>query len=271
MAIQLTEEDICGFDVGSEVATGDNIVYESNGVIHDEIKEMRHVQEDTETLKDDTRASLERIEKELLSLNIESKSSKEYHRIHKLYRTISDIYNKGKAVDIDDEVKLKEEDMSTVKLDSSFDYVTIQRLTKLEDRISRLEDATGFEPDNLNEDTSSPNIILRINKLYAHLKLLNTEMANSEQKPKCVVNELKKDQNIATSIQTVRSFEEINKYSPYMDHIITRLENYSSIYDDMTENNLRLQEWDNKINAIIRQQSRWMELLDQINENMTKE
>ena len=53
-----------------------------------------------------------------------------------------------------------------------------------------------------------------------------------------------------------------------MDHIITRLENYSSIYDGMVENNLRLQQWDNKIDILIQQQNKWTDLLDKIEKKL---
>lgn len=265
MPIEITEDDICGYDEGN-IEAGGTIVYESNGKVQDKIKEMRDVKTYTNqnTLDDDTKDTLLRIEQELLQLNIQDKSSEQYRRTYDLYRKISKAYNKNNDdLKSDKEDSVKEEDINDKMTDFSFNYHDIQRLTKLEQNLSLLEEAVGFNSDQ--EEDMAPNIISRINKLYSHLKLIKNELSE-EQSHTLEIIQTPTDNNE----NTVKSYEYINKYSPYMDHIITRLENYSSLYDGMIENNLRLQEWDEKMDIIIRQQNRWIELLDQIDAKLDK-
>ena len=268
MPVEITEEDICGYDEGG-IETGETIIYESKGKIHDKIKEMRDVKTHNNNnknsyLNDDTRDTLQRIEQELLHLKVEDKSSEEYHRVHSLYQRISSAYEKkdDSLVSVEPGKDIKQDDNES---NFSFDFHNIQRLTKLEQKIYLLEKAVGFDI----EENKSSNIISRINKLYSHLKLIKNELNELDGNESHEINIGRQDSSSMDNDKMIKSYEQIKKYSPYMDHIITRLETYSSLYDGMIENNLRLQQWDEKMDVIIRQQDRWIKLLDQIDGKLT--
>ncbi|KAK5963165.1 uncharacterized protein PWA37_004870 [Arxiozyma heterogenica] len=279
MQIELTEEDICGYDDGGEVEGGDIIVYESKNGVSNKIKEMRCLKNKEKNINpsNDIKFKLDSIERELLSLDLGDKSEsslRRYNQIVTLYKKIHDVYHNVKN-DHDNSPEIDNMndyiDTTTEIRENSdlFDYVTMQRLTKLEQRLSVLEESIGFDNDpdtDLNNDPTL-NIISRINKLYAHLKFIKNQL-NKEEGGNKNININIRDNRDKDDINIVESFEKINKYSPYMDHIITRLESYSSIYDDMIENNLRLQKWDNKIEILIAQQNKWIELLDKIDKKL---
>lgn len=279
MQIELTEEDICGYEDGGEVECGDIIVYESKNGVSNKIKEMRYLKNKEKNIdpSNDIKFKLDSIERELLSLDLGDKSesfSRRYNQIVTLYKKIHDVYHNVKN-DHDNNLEIDNMndyiDTTTEIRENSdlFDYVSMQRSTKLEQRLSVLEESIGFDNDPDNDLNNDPtlNIISRINKLYAHLKFIKNRL-NKEEEGNKNININIRDNRDQADINIVESFEKINKYSPYMDHIITRLESYGSIYDDMIENNLRLQKWDNKIEILIAQQNKWIELLNKIDKKL---
>lgn len=279
MQIELTEEDICGYDEGDDVECGNVIVFESKNGVSDNIKEMRCLKSNEKNIdiSSDMRVKLDNIERELLSLEMEDKSeslSKRYTQVKTLYKKIHDAYhninnNSSSSCIESDDMKDCIDTTTGIKLNSDLlDYVSMQRLTKLEQRLSVLEESIGFDSysDNESNNDTTLNIVARINRLYAHLGFIKNQLDKEGGNINVNINiQDIKDKN---TTNTIKSFDKINKYSSYMDHIITRLENYSSIYDDMIENNVRLQQWDNKIEILVEQQKKWIELLDKIDKKL---
>lgn len=274
MAIELTEDDICQY-VEEDVEEGINntIVFESDGKNRDQIKDefiaSRTVSSATNISNEDLQMqqTLNRIEKELLSLklNQNKKHNEEYSKVQALYKRVSKAYESGKD---SQSVTSSSDDEITHHHDSiDVNFLDIQRMTQLEQKVASLEEAIGFNTqedisNDAQNDKNKGSIVMRINTLYRHLKLIKNIVDDNNKSTS--PDNLKM---IATSQDkelTVQSFKHLSTYSPYINHIITRLENYSSVYGDVLDNNSRVRQWDDKIDTLIRQQDKWLELLDKL-------
>lgn len=254
---------------------------------------------------DDT---LVRIRKELEQVNIKinddsdgdfkNKYGDEYKCLAKLYNNqlkmiysqFSQLNEEEKNEDRRSDKNNCEEPNTQLKLPNiEINYINLQKVTRLEAKLSQLETIVGVNYNNGNGNNFVDNkdflsVTNQINQLYRQIILLKQTTSNKDAYESENLSKKKlKDilpQEVNTSNDDIEKFKNISKnddlvelckYLPLLPHITMRVRKLSSINNIINDEIKQINDLNRTIKQLEIQQKQWLNILNKIEKHIDKQ